>query len=223
MEIIKFAKLDFRRVKSQFKILFILFAISIFLACRLQAGIWSLMYMCFAGLLLSTTPFFLELTNQRGFFNLLPAKAASRAWGRYLFGTIYIAMLFAVGMVTVLINMLIMKKEVAYLTETAIAILAVSVLLNSLQYLFLSFSTIKNVQLLSLLRMLPPFLMFFGGNMVIEYINENQADALDKVSRTIRYVVEHRTGMAFFFLAVSLIVTLLAGSLAAWHEKKLEE
>lgn len=93
MEAIRFAKLDFIKIQSQWKLLLAFVILAVFLSFSVN-GMWAVSYLVFAGMIFSTSPFFSEILTEKGFFNLLPARAGSRMFGRYLYGSIFILLAF---------------------------------------------------------------------------------------------------------------------------------
>ncbi|MCM1246117.1 MAG: ABC-2 transporter permease [Roseburia sp.] len=177
----KFLMVDMRLMKSQklFLVVFPLFAIII--GASSEDLLFTISYMCFGVMIVSTTPFFLENKNMSSFIQLLPGNDRDKVVGRY---TGFLAMLFAdviIGVVACAVldvfGYQIIQNGNMYISA---AVIAVSVIVGSLQFIiFYATGREKSEQWLNILRIIPAFLFFFGTNYIIESLEKHKEQAED--------------------------------------------
>jgi len=209
METIKFAKIDWLKTKSQAKIMILYILIATVMGIYMDWSLWSLYFIAFGATILSTTPYFIDTTSSIVFINLLPAKVSSRVYGRYLFGLLFNIVTILAGELSVLGNYLFTKKVPAYLFESTLVIIAVSLLFNAFQFLMFSFIKVKNQQLLTLIRMIPPFIMFFGGNYVMNLFMNNPEKGAQMISEIYRYCMNNRLPLSIALLLIAILINVL--------------
>lgn len=119
---------------------------------------------------------------------------------------------------SLLINVAITKEVPEYLLEVSLILLGVGLLFNSLQFLALSLTKIKNAQVLSLLRMALPFAVFFGGNALAEIFGGKLEVPEESIGNVVQFVMSHFTQLSWMVLGVGVLVTLLCSVISAAHE-----
>lgn len=222
MNMWKFAKIDFIKVSSQSKIMIIFPVIAFFIAMSAKMPIWAIGYMVFAGMILSTTPFFYEKLSYNGFFNLLPAKAADRMYGRYLYGTLFILGSLILGNALVGAIALINGEIPEYWAEMTVLMLSAGLIFNSAQFLILSIIKVKNAQILSIIRMVIPFAVFFALSAVVDKISDKSEIGYEDILGLINYITDYRLIIGIGLILFSIIFTVICSIISAAHETKLE-
>lgn len=222
MDCIKFAKIDFRKTLSQMKVMAIFMAGAFLCGVWAEERYWSVIYLAFGGILMTTTPFFDEMLTERGFFILLPAKAESRMRGRYLFGSIFIFACCVYGAMVEWIVSLYKKSVLPHFIPIILMIFSSVLICNSIQFLVFTFLNVKNAQVLSLIRMIIPFVVFFIGNAISNQAIHNPKEMVYVFTDFFQYTEQHIIFMAFVFLGVSMLITILCCEICAWREAKKE-
>ena len=223
MESLKFAKMDFMKMKSQGKLMLLFVAIAAFLSIKMDTPIWGLLYIVFGAMIMSSIPAFSDTVSENGFIRLLPAHAESRIYGRYLFEVIYIFASSIIGLLVAAGYIIINHEIPDYILEIFIAVLGAALFMNAIQFLILSLMTTKNPQILSIVRMVIPFVMFFGGSAVLGNLSEGSAESFGMMENVVKYAMSHLTITSLFVLLVALLMTLLCALISAKHEAHKEK
>lgn len=218
MESLKFAKMDFMRIKGQSKMMILFLVLATFLSIKMQTPLWGLLYVVFGAMIMSSNPFFSDTIVENGFIRLLPAHAGSRVYGRYLYGSAYIFTFSLSGLLVVGINIMIQHEIPDYLLEIYLIVLGVSLFMNAIQFLILSFMTTKNPQILSLIRMIVPFVLFFGGSWFAGEVSEGSAETFGFLQNVIEYAITHLLITSALILLVGVLSTVLCALISARHE-----
>ncbi len=173
MNWVKFMKTDFLFYKYQ-KVVMIAFPVFVvFMSIYSKASqdmIFTISYLCFGVLIVSTTPYCLENRNMSSFIQMLPGSDRERVVGRYMcLGTILLAAV-AYGIGVVMAVGWIKGFHVTYFDMYfSVVAVALSLIVGSVQFLILYIAGRgKNTQWMNILRMLPGFIFFF----LINYIGE---------------------------------------------------
>ena len=173
MNWVKFMKTDFLFYKYQkvLMIVFPVFVVFMSIYSKVSQGmIFTISYLCFGVLIVSTAPYCLENRNMSSFIQMLPGSDRERVVGRYMcFGAMLLAAV-AYGVGVVLATGWIKGFHVTYF-DMYFSVLAVafSFIVGSLQFLILYIAGRgKSNQLLNIIRMLPGFVFFW----IINYIGE---------------------------------------------------
>lgn len=188
----------------------------------MDGGYWSLLYVAFGGTLMVTTPFFEEMLSERGFFVLLPVKVGSRIRGRYLFGVVYLLLCCIFG--AMISGGIFLYKNIVPedFIQVSILICCTVIVCNDIQFLIFSFLNIKNAQVLSIIRMMIPFLIFFVGNWIMETVSIEQTEVINIVSKLYNFFVENITVATCLMILISMVITLLSCEISVWHETRKE-
>ena len=221
MNAVKFMKLDFMKIKSQMKLMMavaafvVVFAFETLTEDRLA---WGVMYMIFIGIIISSLPFSIDGSATEGFISLLPARARSRVYGRFLYGFVLLlsCTLIGCGLVAPLANEENVNRKALVLE--IITFFAVGLIITALQFLMSYIFEIKNAQILSIMRMIPAFAFFVGTSFVMSKLSESQ-ESMNSFNKIVSKVMEHQEMVIIGFLGVSVLITLLC----MWSCAKREE
>lgn len=219
MRTLKCIKLDFMKSGSVFK-MFILFAAVFILASSVMGDLppgWGMLYLVFCGIIGTSTPFNVSLNASSVFTDILPASVENRVYGRFLFGAIVIFLAVALGIVCDILRMLL-EGNVTWGSAVLPGIYAgIGLFMVALQYLVQYLFCIKNAQVLSLVRMVPGFIMFFGGNALMgEIMKEDPA----RLPGMIKWLASNLNIFAAAVLAAGVIITVICAVVCCAHEKK---
>lgn len=220
MENVKFMKLDLGKIMQQYKLLILFAIIAVVITMTGDMGNWSVLYMAFAGLIMSTMPIFQDRTVERGFYNLLPARDGCRARGRFLAGTLFIILCCLLGTILDIVTAMIRGANTEAVLPTLLMVIAVSVIMNSLQFLILMSVKVKSVQLLNLIRMIPGFIMFFSSFYIQKLTEDESQETLEILWKMIQYVGEHYLAVALKVLMAALVITVVCMEIAAAKERR---
>lgn len=221
MNAVKFMKLDFMKIKSQIKLMMAVAAFVVIFAFKTLTEdmlVWGVMYMIFMGIILTSIPFSIDVSATQGFISLLPARARSRVYGRFLYGFVFLCSCTLIG--CILIAPLVFEKNVdrKALVIEIITFFALGLIITSLQFLMSYFFEIKNAQILSIMRMIPAFVFFWGTSLVMDKLSESQ-ESMNDFSKIVSKVMEHQEIAIIGFLGVAILITLLC----MWSCAKREE
>lgn len=219
MEIIKFMKLDLRKILQQYKLLVLLAFVAIIGTVAGDMGNWGLLYMGFAGVIMATAPLFADKTAERGFYNLLPAHDGSRMRGRFLAGTIFVGLTSLIGLVISVVSNLIQGNSQQNVIESFLFVWAAGIIFNSIQYVILALMKSKNPQILGLVRIIPGFIMFFGGSYLQSVSNEDNQNVLTVLTEVLGYVMNHLMLCAGMLMGSALVLTVILAEIAVRKEK----
>lgn len=217
MRTLKCVKLDFLKSKSICKFLVFFMALCTVI-CVVEKDVppaWGSLYMVFGGLIVVATPFFVMSNISEIFTSMLPATIGNRVYGRYLFGTAVMAVSAVLGLLAGLFQIAVTGAG----TPGGICILAaislgIGLIIMDLEFLVLYFVEIKNAQILSIIRMVPGFALFFGGNALVNALMEEK-----EVEGLLRWLTGHMTQITFATLAVGVAVTVVCAVVSCIHEK----
>ncbi|MDF2588089.1 MAG: family transporter protein [Anaerocolumna sp.] len=189
MNVIKFFKIDFIRSKSQSK-LFPFFAIlTTLMALKFDSPIWSIFYLCFFAIILSTTPFSMQTISNSGFLNMLPASSYSRVAGRYLFAVFMSIIAIIFGGISIAVSYFVNHNLPNNLASLSVLSLAVSIIANSVQYvIFFSIGNIKSKQLMAIIQLIPAFAVFYGVSYLSDYIKAHSDAGLQWINWSLNHL-----------------------------------
>lgn len=219
MEIIKFMKLDLRKILQQYKLLVLLAIVAIVVTVAGDMGNWGLLYMGFAGVIMATGPLFADKATERGFYNLLPAHDGSRMRGRFLAGTVFVGITSLIGLVIAVVCNMIQGRPQQNVIEGFLYVWAAGVIFNSIQYVILSLMKSKNPQILGLVRIIPGFIMFFGGSYLQSLSDEADQNVLIALTEVIEYVINHLMLCAWMLMGSALVLTVILTEIAVRKER----
>lgn len=222
MEVIKFAKVDWLKTKSQAKLILGFIVLAIFMGTYMEPSMWPLFYIAFGATIISTTPYSFDVQSSNGFINLLPAKANSRSKGRFLFGTLFVIGSIILGEVSLILFYLYKGELPNYIFEIFSVIVAVALILNAFQFLALSFFKFKSQQVMQLIRMIPPFIMFYGGNYLREMLNSGNEKVLERFSLVLRFCMDHKMIVSVGLLFVAIVITYISAIISGFSESNRE-
>lgn len=224
MDAVRFMKMDFMKMKTQVKLMVLVVLVVIFFVSRMMGenmSGFSTMYMIFMGIILCATPFSIDSMVADGFIKLLPARAKQRVFGRYMFAAVFLAACAVVGSLASIPYVIKGQTIVGYIVSQGVIFYSVGLCINSLQYGFSYFFEIKNQQWLSIIRLVPGFIFFFGGSLLME-LGEMQEGTINKIGMIMDYAVKHQGMVALVLLAVSMIFTMFCAVICGKREERKE-
>lgn len=225
MDAVRFMKMDFMKMKTQMKFIALLVLVVIIFAGEMMGktmGNWSIMYMIFMGIILCATPFSIDSMVADGFIKLLPAGARQRVFGRYMFAAVFLAACTVVGSLSSISYILKGEITVGHILTYGVIFFSIGLCINSLQYVFSYFFEIKNQQWLSIIRLLPAFIFFFGGSILVDMVGEMQEKTINKIGMALNYVMAHQGAAAFMLLAAAVIFTMFCADICGKREEQKE-
>lgn len=225
MDAVRFMKMDFMKMKTQAKFMALVVLVVIAFASKMMGetmGVWSILYMIFMGIILCSTPFSIDNMVADGFIKLLPARARQRVFGRYMFAAVFLIVCTVLGSFTSIPYVIKGQITVGYILSQGVIFLSVGLFINSLQYVFSYFFEIKNQQWLSIIRLLPGFIFFFGGSVLMDTLGEMQEGTRNKIGMVLNYAMEHQGVVAFVFLAAAVVFTMLCAVVCGKREERKE-
>lgn len=226
MRTIKCVKLDFMKSTSLVKFmgLFLVIAGAITFFAADTTPSFGALYMIFGALCVCSNNFF--ATGGAEISTLvLPVTAGNRVFGRYLYGVLLLTLCAAAGLAFCVLTMVLRKVPMEkQLAEVALTLLYLGVgyIVLALQFLFLYLTRMKNAQILSLVRMIPAFVMFFGMNAIVEETRKGAELGLnlELLQKTISWCVTHPMTLAFSMLAAGLAAIMVCALISWMSEKK---
>ena len=160
---------------------------------------FSCCYAFFVAIGYAGQPFNLEARSESGFLDMLPATKKQRVIGRFLYAIT--GVVFAIVVTCAVIGaMNISGKEVPdYAWPFILAITGVTLVIISIEVLVLySVGKGKSQQLISLIQIVPSFVMFLGGQFVAEQLEEH-------AGFDIVWLAEHQMMAASILVAVGIV------------------
>ena len=203
MNAIKFFKVDFARNRVQFIYLLAFAILAFVLSLNMNSPYFGLLYVVFAGIIFSTVPFTQDQTAEIGFINMLPGTVTSRVIGRYLVAIFMIIFGTVLGSGIMVAYTFINEEKIEYALEFMIGAAGAGIFVCSLQYIiFYLIGKIRSVQGMSIVRMIPGFVMFFGSNLILGWMEESSGESIN-------WILSHTTLIAFSILAAGVMLCLL--------------
>ncbi|MBD5476247.1 MAG: ABC-2 transporter permease [Lachnospiraceae bacterium] len=222
MRAIQFAKIDFIKTKQQ--ILWILLVIPVVLLFMLRQSSDSPMplviffcYTLFMALIFSTIPFGSCQRQETGFLLLLPATTRDRISGRFLYGLSYMMVAALVGCVGMYFDKMISGAVIEAEIPFCMIAFAVSMVFMALEYVILYlFGEQQSPNILSLIRMIPGFVFFFGSIGLIE----GAQDDPEMTAALMEYIGGHLMLIGWCSLAAAFVLFAAAAMLCTAVTKK---
>ena len=223
MRAIQFAKIDFIKTKQQ--ILWILLVIPVVVLFMLRQGSDSpiaLVIFCYAlfmALVFNTTPFGTCQRQETGFLLLLPATTRERISGRFLYGLSFMVIAALVGVVGMYLGEMISGTviEAEIIVPFCMVAFAVCMVLMALEYVILYlFGEQQSPNILSLIRMIPGFVFFFGAMGLIG----GAQDDPEVTAALMEYIGGHPMLIGWCSLAVAFVLFAAAAMLCTAVTKK---
>lgn len=94
------------------------------------------------------------------------------------------------------------------------AFLGTALIVMSVEFLVLYFVTIRNAQILSIVRMVPAFVLFFGANALMD-----AGVAEGGLGGMLQWIARNMTVLSLGILAAGVLFTLLCAVITWLHEK----
>lgn len=223
MRAIQFTKIDFIKTKQQLVwILLVIPVVILFVTRQKESGAGALVAFCYAlfmALVCSTTPFGSCRRQETGFLRLLPATQGERILGRYLYGLSFMVMAALIGGVGTYIGGRIEGSMIGMeiVIPFCMVAFAVCMVLMALQYVILYlFGEHQSPNILSLIRMIPGFVFFFGSMGLIGGVKDDPA----AFEALMEYIGGHLMLIGWCSMAVALVLFVAAAMLCTAVTKK---
>lgn len=217
MKTFKCIKLDMLKSKSIFKFLpfFLLICLVTTLASNNAPACWGILYLVFGGLIIVSNPFFAMSNISEVFTNMLPASVADRVFGRYLFGVTVMVVSALLGVASEFFRMMV-KGEISMkgIWVFTAVFLGAALIVMAVEFLVLYFVTIRNAQILSIVRMVPAFVLFFGASALMD-----AGAAEGGPGGMLQWITRNMTVLSLGILAAGMLFTLLCAVISWLHEK----
>lgn len=203
MNAIKFFKIDFARIKIQFLYIVAFAILALVLSLNMMSPYYGFLYLIFGSIIFSTVPFTQDQMAETGFINMLPGSIVSRVAGRFLVAVLMVIVCAILGAGLMITYSLMKKDTIGYAYDFIIGGSGLGILVCSLQYiLFYLLGKVKSVQAMSIVRMIPGFIVFFGSTLMTHWMEENAPG-------TLVWIFNHTTLLAFGLLAAGLVICLV--------------
>lgn len=226
MRTVKCVKLDFMKSTAlvRFMGIFLIIAGAITFFAADATPSFGALYMIFGALCVCANNFFATGSAEISTM-VLPVTVGNRVFGRYLYGGILLSLCAIIGLGFCVLTMIFRKVPVErQVTEIALTLLYLGVgyIVMALQFLFLYLTRIKSAQILSIVRMIPAFVMLFGMNAIIEEARKGESSGLnlELLQKMFAWCVSHPMMLAFFMMAAGLAVVLICATISWISEKK---
>lgn len=220
MECIKFAKIDFIKSLPQVKIMPLFLVIALIMGAKIEGVMFPVIYVAFGALIMVTLPYITEAMSEQGFFALLPARVGSRTRGRYLYGVLYLLIACIVGALIAYVTALFNKEDLSHFFLYSIITFSIVIVVNDIQFIIFSLLKVKNVQVLSVIRMVIPFVLFFGANGIMEEVGSNPDAMMAWMVQWLDRIQNNLAGTALITLGVSILITILFCEICVLKEKQ---
>ncbi|MDO4343318.1 MAG: ABC-2 transporter permease [Eubacteriales bacterium] len=219
MRILKCAKLDFMKSRSMVAF-FIFFAVLcgfVAIVVNMPAS-WAVLYMVFGGLTVVTTPFTVMANMTPAFTEILPARVEEKVFGRFLFGSGVMAASALVGCaVQALVFAMNGENDWTGIFPMIAVLFGASLFFMAVEYVIFYMFGISNAQIVQLVRIVPPFLLFFGGSYLLSALTE------DGIMETLLlWMADHQALLAFGAVGAGLLIAGICAAFCCAHEKKKE-
>ena len=109
-----------------------------------------------------------------------------------------------------------------YVLSATAAFLGAGFFINSLQYVFSYFFNIKNPQLLSIIRLIPGFVFFFGGSILGSMLEDAQSGVVERVGEILNFLMKYYNILSWGILLGSLVFTILCAYICGKREEHRE-
>lgn len=205
--------------KVQGRVLWLFVIIALALSIFQESLYWGPLYMVFGSMILSTTPFTTSMSGSHGFLLMLPATVKDRVAGRFGYGLLMLIISLLVGGTSTVLVCIIKKMEVSSIFFIFyMGLAAAGLIMLSFQYtLFYIVGEMKSQQLMSVLRMLPGFLLFIVGTSVMSIIEETAG--IETAFSWLAWISGHLMECALIALLIGIAV-FLAGIFISIHIQK---
>ena len=220
MKAFYFLQIDRVMAKLQERLIWLFIAIALLLSIYQGNPYWGPLYMVFGSMILSTTPFTISQVSNSGFLLMLPATIKDRVIGRFFYGLflMIIALLFGgINAILVCVIKHIELSSVFLIFYIGIASVGLSMLSiqNTVLYIIGEF---KSQQILAVVRMIPGFLLFIMGTIVMEIMEEETNT--EAVFSSILWINHHLMECAILLLLIGILVFLAGIFISVQVQKK---
>ena len=212
MKALYFTRIDYLSTRAQLKVFPILalcFAALLIGKSRGEGSgsliMLGLIYMLFAAVTISTTPFGACRSIDVRFLMTLPARAVSRVVGRFLYGLslLGISLVCAVVIAAVCQNLLGVGFAAADMA-LSLLVLEAAVILVALEYTVLYLiGEVRGPYVLNLIKILPAMCFFFGGMSATEELPRGADGALLFSGEAVR-ILQRAAGYGALFVLILL-------------------
>ena len=212
MRIFKFIKIDVFLCRSYLWIL--LFPALVFVIILVEPDmnpLFASLYCLFGGLIISSLPFSLSPSlRTESFTHLLPARRGDDVRGHFLFSFLFLLLFLLLSAVTIAVSAVIRPSMGLQAPAAYPVLFAVALIFAAAQNLLFCFFHPGNMQVQQLMRIIPPFLFFFGGTALLENIPSAMA-LLEALLTPMGSAVCLLSGLLVFLLAAQIGAMLSAG------------
>ena len=222
MRAIQFMKIDFIKTKQQILWMLLVIPAVLLLMLREIKGEMALIVFCYAlfmALVFSTAPFGMCQHRETGFLLLLPASTRDRVHGRFLYGLSFLGIAVLLGSAGMYLCEAITGFGIEREVKVCFGMVAFSVCMVFMivEYVFLYlFGEQQSQNILSLVRMIPGFVFFFGSMGLIGGVQKEP----QLLAEVMEYIDGHLILIGWCSMAVSFILFTGAASLCAAVTKK---
>lgn len=221
MDTIKFMKTDFLKIKTQIVLILLTVFMILFLEGKMGT-LWGIMYMMFMGLIFCSVPFSVDMVSGEGFMKMLPAKPQHRVYGRFCFAVIFLTACTLVVSLTYMYGFLSGTVKVGDVLPEIVSVLSAGLCINAIQYVFSYFLQIKNQQWLSIVRMIPGFVFFFVGCILIDNLASMHPQTVEAMGKAVTYAMTHQGVAAAVFFTVAIVFNIICAVICGKHEAMKE-
>lgn len=169
MRVFKFMFIDIIKVKKlSWVFLFPLLAVVMMLRVSGDGqALFTFLYCLLGGIVVASFPLSEESASESGFLKMLPAKKGEAIKGHFLFALLSMLLFGILGIISVEIGRLFNSAITFGLISLYPLSLAVSVLVAALENVLLCGFHFENGQAQNILRIIPAFIFFFGGQILL--------------------------------------------------------
>ena len=174
-------------------------------------GSIGVIYCLFCGQVMASIPFSSEKLEEQGFLSMLPAKLQEPVLGHFLYAFLVILVSFLMGTLGVSAvgiikpSLMIWSVDGANIGGLYLSILGLSLLFTAMEGVFMTLFRFESARVQQLIRLVPPFLFFFGMSSL-------SLDQVEGVTETLPRLMISRGGL---ILAISLVLYVLVSEIAA--------
>lgn len=222
--IVKFAKIDFLRIKDyKWIAAFPLLSVILFLAEPDSSPLFIVAYCLFAGIIFSALPCSMRAPTEAGFLQMLPARSGEQQKGHFLFSLLFTLLSFLAGLLFTLVCQLIRPSFQLFaanglsFTAFSLVLLGTAILFGGLQLFILTVFWTKNAQVMALVRMIPGFIYLFGFSGIADQFSNAAESPVDLLQSSAGFL---NVPNSVIVLAGCFLVFLALSELSAFISRR---